>query len=44
MMKAIKGTPAKMNMQLKLRFKVAGVGKTRVTAILGYHTPYPLIG
>ncbi len=44
MMRAITGPPARMNMQLELRFEAAGPGKTRVTCAVGYRVPYPLIG
>ncbi len=43
-MRAITGPPAKMNMELELRFEAAGHGKTKVTCAVGYRVPYPLIG
>ena len=44
MMKASRGMPAKMNMQLRFRFEEVEPAKTRVTCGVGYHAPYPLLG
>ncbi len=44
MMRAISGMPSRMGMALRLRFELAGPGKTKVTCILEYRAPYPLIG
>lgn len=43
-MRASKGIPARMNMQLRFRFETVDGGKTRVTCCVGYHAPYPLLG
>lgn len=43
-MRAFQGLPAKMNMQFRLQLEDAGAGKTRVTAVLAFRAPYPLIG
>ncbi|HKW05758.1 MAG TPA: hypothetical protein VJN71_10700 [Nitrososphaerales archaeon] len=43
-MRAITGFPAKMNMHLAFRFGSNGPGETRVTAVMGFRAPYPLIG
>lgn len=44
MMKASSGTPAKMNMYLAVRFRDEGLEGTKVTAVMGYKIPYPIIG
>ncbi len=44
MMKASRGMPAKMNMQLRFRFETAEPGETKVTCWVGYRAPYPLLG
>lgn len=44
MMRASKGMPAKFNMELKIRFESVGSGRTKVTGIFGFRTPYPLVG
>ncbi len=44
MMKASRGMPAKMNMQIRLRFEAVGADQTRVTCTVGYRAPYPFVG
>ncbi|HZW57488.1 MAG TPA: hypothetical protein VFF30_14465 [Nitrososphaerales archaeon] len=44
MMKASTVMPAKMNMHLKLRFETVGEGMTKAMCVMGFRTPYPLIG
>lgn len=44
MMKASRGMPAKMNMQLRFRFEAVGADETKVTCRVGYHAPYPVLG
>ena len=44
MMKASRGIPAKMNMQIRFRFETAEAGRTKVICRVGYHAPYPLVG
>ena len=44
MMRASRGIPARMNMQLRFRFEDAEAGKTKVTCWVGYHAPYPFLG
>lgn len=44
MMKASSGAPGRMNMYLSVRFRDEGVGETRVTVVMGYKIPYPIIG
>ncbi len=44
MMKASRGIPAKMNMQIRFRFETVETEKTRVTCSVGYHAAYPLLG
>lgn len=43
-MRAISGPPAKMDMQLELRFETAGSDKTSVTCMMNFNAPYPVIG
>lgn len=43
-MKAFKGMTAKMNMYMKLLFEDAGAGGTKVTGLVGFRAPYPIIG
>lgn len=42
--RATTGLPARMNMQVKLKFRSLGPGKTEVTSSIEYHVPYPLVG
>ena len=44
MMKATQGMPAKMNMEIRVRFEAVGSSQTKVTCRVGYHAPYPLLG
>ncbi len=44
MMRACRGMPAKMNMEVRFRFETVAPGRTRVTCRVGYHAPYPLLG
>ncbi len=43
-MRASQGMPAKMGMQIRLRFETVKPGQTKVTCRVGYHVPYPLVG
>lgn len=43
-MRASRGMPARMKMQIQFRFNAAETGKTKVTCVVGYRAPYPVLG
>jgi uncharacterized membrane protein len=42
--RALSGLPAKMSMQMEMRFEPVGMDRTKVTARIDYRVPYPLVG
>jgi uncharacterized membrane protein len=42
--KALSGPFAKMSMQMEMRFETVGTGRTKVTSMIDYRSPYPLAG
>ena len=43
-MRASRGIPARMHMEIRFRFETIGPHKTKVTCSVGYRAPYPLLG
>lgn len=43
-MRASRGIPAKMKMEIGFRFEPVERGRTKVTCRVGYHAPYPILG